>query len=128
MAENNIPDLSNKLEKETNFTDKDNSIIKCWNQTVHKPKCIVFDLDYTLWPFIIDDKIAKIYKWKDEQNLIQTKILDQKNKPLNHYLDINLILKSLKEICFKDETFYLRVVIFENILSSISMMNIKIQY
>jgi len=32
----------------------DNSIIKCWIELKHRPICICFDLDYTLWPMLID--------------------------------------------------------------------------
>ena len=35
----------------------DISIVKCWNELKNKPICICFDLDYTLWPMLIDKGI-----------------------------------------------------------------------
>ena len=111
MAENCIQDLS-KANKDVceSLTEKENLIVKCWKQTLtHKPKCNVFDLDFTLWPFCIDDQIAKVYKWKDTDNNSHTKILDHRNKPISHYQDITLIIKTLKQVCFEDKSFHLAI-------------------
>ena len=39
----------------------DNSIIKCWDELKNKPVCICFDLDYTLWPMLIDKGILFLF-------------------------------------------------------------------
>ena len=101
MAENNLEEKPNPIENTLNFGDKQISIVKCWSERlVHKPKCIVFDLDYTLWPFFIDDQVVKVYKW-NEEGVLKTKMVDHKNKPITHYEDITLIIKTLKDICFQ---------------------------
>ena len=76
----------------------EHSIVKCWNDLKHKPICIIFDLDYTLWPMLIDkDLLPPIKKKKtSENNLI---VLDHNNKNIIHYEDVPKILATLKE-CF----------------------------
>lgn len=111
MAEKYIPDSNADIEDLSGtLSRKEISIIKCWKRNLtHKPKCIVFDLDYTLWPFFIDDQVTKIHKWKDEENKTQIKILDHKNKPLEPYQDVTSIIQTLKNFCFEDETYHLSI-------------------
>ncbi len=111
MAENYNPESKFNMEDlSPNLSDKEIAIVKCWHKKlVHKPKCIVFDLDYTLWPFFVDDQVVKIHKWQDENNQSQTKILDYKNKPLCPYQDVTSIIKILKNVCFENETFHLSI-------------------
>ena len=80
----------------------ENSIIKCWDHLKHKPKCIVFDLDYTLWPYLCDADIIPPFRKKviTENNEEKKVIFDNRNKIVGHFEDVTKIIKTLKEICF----------------------------
>ncbi|KAF7387961.1 magnesium-dependent phosphatase 1-like [Vespula maculifrons] len=57
-----------------------------------KPKIIVFDLDYTLWPFWVDTHVTPpfIKRKKDE-------IVDAHGQIIRHYKDVPDILNKLSE-------------------------------
>lgn len=57
-----------------------------------KPKIIVFDLDYTLWPFWIDTHVTPPFR-KGKQN----KIIDVCGRTVHHYSDVPNVLKQLSE-------------------------------
>jgi magnesium-dependent phosphatase 1 len=60
-----------------------------------KPKCIVFDLDYTLWPFNVDSHLVPPFKEskKTEDNTIV--IHDHNKKLVNLYTDVKLVIETL---------------------------------
>lgn len=57
-----------------------------------KPKVIVFDLDYTLWPFWVDTHVTPPFK-RGTQN----KIIDAHGRTVKCYIDVPDILKLLSE-------------------------------
>ncbi|KYM98915.1 PREDICTED: magnesium-dependent phosphatase 1-like [Cyphomyrmex costatus] len=57
-----------------------------------KPKVIVFDLDYTLWPFWVDTHVDPPFK-KGAQN----KVVDALGRNVNYYSDVSDVLKQLSE-------------------------------
>ncbi|XP_012341063.1 magnesium-dependent phosphatase 1-like [Apis florea] len=57
----------------------------------HKPKIIVFDLDYTLWPFWIDTHVNPPFKKKGND------ILDSHDQIIKYYKEVPDILKYLYE-------------------------------
>lgn len=73
-------------------------VIKCWNELKFKPTCIVFDLDYTLWPYLIDADIVPPLK----RRLVNKKpiVVDAKNNQIVHFEDVPCILRTLREVCF----------------------------
>ena len=73
-------------------------LIKCWNDLKFKPTCIVFDLDYTLWPYLIDSDIAPPLKLKQVNK--KPIIIDSKSTQIVHFEEVPIILKTLKEVCF----------------------------
>ena len=79
----------------------DHSIIKCWDALINKPVCIIFDLDYTLWPTIIDQKVLPPIKKKIiiHNNIETYEVKDHTNRNIIHYEDVPKILATLKE-CF----------------------------
>jgi magnesium-dependent phosphatase 1 len=73
-------------------------VIKCWEGLKYKPTCVVFDLDYTLWPYLIDADIAPPLK----SRLVNKKpiVVDAKNTQIVHFDDVPCILRTLREVCF----------------------------
>ncbi|XP_012540902.1 magnesium-dependent phosphatase 1 [Monomorium pharaonis] len=57
-----------------------------------KPKVIVFDLDYTLWPFWVDTHVDPPFR-KGAQN----KVLDAHGHVIRYYSDVPNVLKWLSE-------------------------------
>lgn len=57
-----------------------------------KPKIIVFDLDYTLWPFWVDTHVTPPFK-----KGAQKKIVDSHGHTIRHYPDVPDVLKRLSE-------------------------------
>ena len=83
--------LLNGTENETLNTD--NPIVKCWHEMKYRPICICFDLDYTLWPMLVDKDILPPLKKKN--NIVY----DHNNKKVIHFDEVPKVLASLKE-CF----------------------------
>ncbi|XP_072765327.1 magnesium-dependent phosphatase 1 [Anoplolepis gracilipes] len=57
-----------------------------------KPKVIVFDLDYTLWPFWVDTHVTPPFR-KGTQN----KVVDAHGHTIKYYIDVPDVLKILSE-------------------------------
>jgi len=97
MAEK-LPDLKTLTINDTDYIDK--AIQKCWNELKHKPKCIVFDLDYTLWPFIVGDSLVPSFVRKQStlNGKEQAKVYDHRGKEAVAHKDVMEILRSLKNI------------------------------
>ncbi|XP_071564568.1 magnesium-dependent phosphatase 1-like [Temnothorax nylanderi] len=55
-----------------------------------KPKIIVFDLDYTLWPFWVDTHVDPPFR-KGAQN----KVVDAHSHTVRHYSDVPDVMKQL---------------------------------
>jgi magnesium-dependent phosphatase 1 len=105
MAEKNDSGIEkNNMTKKDPAVTKEKLIIKCWNELKHKPKCIVFDLDYTLWPFNVDSHLIPPFRFGAKDN--DTEIYDHAKRKINLYEDIALILKTLKSHSFKDDQAY----------------------
>ncbi|CAM1300623.1 MDP1 (predicted) [Pycnogonum litorale] len=56
-----------------------------------RPKLIVFDLDYTLWPFWVDTHVSPPIKRKNDH------VLDGSGRQLRCYKDVPEILNKLRE-------------------------------
>ncbi|KAF7988503.1 hypothetical protein HCN44_001076 [Aphidius gifuensis] len=56
-----------------------------------KPKLLVFDLDYTLWPFWVDTHVTPPFK-KGKDNCV----VDAQGKKIKFYPDVPELLKKLK--------------------------------
>lgn len=91
-------------------------LIKLWQNIRHKPKCIIFDLDYTLWPFILDSNVLPPFTFDSKTN----KIIDHNKKHIQLYQDVYNIIIQLKQITKKDE-------IYLTIASRSSMKNYAVQ-
>ncbi|XP_070171293.1 magnesium-dependent phosphatase 1 [Polyergus mexicanus] len=57
-----------------------------------KPKVIVFDLDYTLWPFWVDTHVTPPFR-RGTQN----KVVDAHGRTIKYYTDVPDILKLLSK-------------------------------
>ncbi|XP_011642055.1 magnesium-dependent phosphatase 1-like [Pogonomyrmex barbatus] len=62
------------------------------DQMAKKPKVIVFDLDYTLWPFWVDTHVDPPFKKR-----AQNKIVDAHGRTVRYYTDVPDVLKQLSE-------------------------------
>lgn len=60
-------------------------------ETNRKPKIIVFDLDYTLWPFWVDTHVTPPFKKKAND------IVDSHGQIIQHYKEVPDVLKYLHE-------------------------------
>ena len=86
------------------ISKKETLIIDKWNGIVHKPKCIVFDLDLTLWPFLVDFKILPPLRRVNYENGF--KVFDHNKQEVKHFEDVPIILRTLKEHCFKNGEYF----------------------
>ncbi len=68
-------------------------LIKAWNNLKHRPKIVVFDLDYTLWPYYIDSHVTPPIK-AHENNFV-----DSYGDIYKPFKDVTRILRTLKEKC-----------------------------
>ena len=82
----------------------DLNLINHWKRLKHKPKVIVFDLDYTLWPFYAD-----LHLWPPirKNNSIDgnIEIIDQQGMKWMAFKDVTKILKTLKEHCLESNQY-----------------------
>ncbi len=85
--------------KEIKDSEYDESIIKCWDELKFKPVCIVFDLDYTLWPYLIDCDMEPPFRKKlvNKQHII----IDHKNQQILPFEEVTKVLRTLKKVCFE---------------------------
>ncbi|XP_065332586.1 magnesium-dependent phosphatase 1-like isoform X2 [Cloeon dipterum] len=58
--------------------------------SVRKPKLIVFDLDWTLWPFHVDTNVDPPFT-----KLPNGKVVDQRKREIEHFAEIPAILERL---------------------------------
>ncbi len=119
--------MQNEHAEHSNLVDHD--LVKHWKNLKNRPQIIVFDLDYTLWPFYasslsprnnkqhnyvnhehpyrfhVDSNasstISKIRNKK--KNKAKHKIvIDTNMQDIEHYRDVSRILHTLKHHCFED--------------------------
>ena len=86
-----------KLNLDNFSISNSNELIDFWkNNEYKKPSVIVFDLDFTLWPYFANRYYQIPFKiHKDSLN-------DSNNKKVTYFKDVPNILKTLKEECFKN--------------------------
>ncbi|KOC67394.1 Magnesium-dependent phosphatase 1 [Habropoda laboriosa] len=60
-------------------------------QTNRKPKIIIFDLDYTLWPFWVDTNVTPPFKKKGSN------VVDFDGQTIRYYKEVPEVLKHLSE-------------------------------
>lgn len=80
----------------------DENLIKYWNSLKRHPKVIVFDLDYTLWPYFVDSFVQPpISKHQPKKNT--QLVVDSYGSDLSGFPDVTRILHTLKHHCLEDE-------------------------
>lgn len=92
---------------ESTNSQYDETIIKAWSGLKFKPTCIVFDLDYTLWPYLINTDIIPPLREK----LVNKKpiVIDDTNKQILAFTEVTRILRTLKEVCFKQSNCHIAI-------------------
>jgi magnesium-dependent phosphatase-1 len=84
------------LDSRIILNEKD--LLTIWNdKDLVKPKFIIFDLDFTLWPYFANRYYRQPFK------INKNIITDSTNKKVTYFKDIPKILKTLKEDCFKND-------------------------
>ncbi|CAF0916559.1 unnamed protein product [Brachionus calyciflorus] len=82
----------------------DNDLINYWKSMKKKPKIIVFDLDYTLWPYYVDCHASPpIIKTNEKTTYGAQKIIDSSGLQMNGFKDVNKILYTLKNYCLNEQ-------------------------
>lgn len=81
------------FDKDSKPAEIDSHLVKHWQSLKHKPKVIVFDLDFTLWPCYIQTLDAPVRKC-DHQCLI-----DSSGDKYTPFKDVTRILRTLREQC-----------------------------
>lgn len=76
---------------------KEQTIVNCWRSMRKKPKCIVFDLDYTIWPFMVDAHLLPPFRYCSNAQ----DIIDHRGRKIILYEDIQAIIRTLKNVCFQ---------------------------
>lgn len=84
----------NSGQQETD--DIDHGLIRHWKSLIKKPKIIVFDLDYTLWPYFVDCHVVPPISIKNNSS---TELVDSQGFLMNGFKDVTRILKTLKHHC-----------------------------
>lgn len=67
-----------------------------WRDLSKKPRYVVLDLDFTLWPFHIDYQTNEPFVKKDQV------VTDSTDQILEHYPDVPSILYTLKNFCLDE--------------------------
>ena len=79
---------ANKLEEH---------LVKHWRSLKHVPIIIVFDLDYTLWPYFMDQHVRPPITKRETKSGIE--IVDKHGNGKRAFNDVTIILKTLREKC-----------------------------
>lgn len=78
----------------------DQYLINHWKSMKKRPKIIVFDLDYTLWPYYVDCHATPPIKRTNQTTTFgYLKVIDSTGLQMNGYKDVNKILYTLKNHC-----------------------------
>lgn len=86
-------------DTDTSFDDLiDIGLVKHWKDLKCRPKVIVFDLDFTLWPYYIGNHVSPPVRKNDHQEFIDD--MGQRYRP---YKDVTKILRTLKERCLGND-------------------------
>lgn len=90
---------SNRSFDKISDVDVHKELIKCWKSLRNKPQVIVFDLDYTLWPYFVDCQEPPFKLTKKNGTSMY---IDQNDFELSHFRDVSVIIKTLRTECFKN--------------------------
>ncbi|RNA30363.1 magnesium-dependent phosphatase 1-like [Brachionus plicatilis] len=81
----------------------DQNLIQHWKSMKKRPKIIVFDLDYTLWPYYVDCHATPPIKRTSQTTTFGTiKVIDSTGLKMNGFKDVNKILYTLKYHCLNE--------------------------
>ena len=73
-------------------------LLKHWQSLQFKPNIIVFDLDYTLWPYFIDSHVSPPISMSNA-----SEIIDKHGYSFKPFKHVTQILKTLRENCLGEE-------------------------
>ncbi len=83
-----VDDEASKLEEQ---------LVSHWRSLENVPSIIVFDLDYTLWPYYMDQHIKPPIEKRETKSGIE--VVDKYGNGKKAYKDVTIILKTLREKC-----------------------------
>jgi len=75
----------------------DKELVKVWKNLSRRPKIVVFDLDYTLWPYYIDSHVTPPIKAQGNN------FSDSYGDLYKPFKDVTKILRTLKEKCLGED-------------------------
>lgn len=78
---------------------KEQKLIQHWASLTHKPNVIVFDLDYTLWPYYVDCGPMPPFVKKINEATGEVAVQDRDGDCRPAFEDVTLILRTLREKC-----------------------------
>ena len=90
----------NSKTETSNESVHDSELIKLWHSLKRRPKIIVFDLDYTLWPYFIDCQVSPPIKAHTKDNNI---VQDSDGRIYKPFKDVTKILRTLREKCLGED-------------------------
>ncbi len=80
--------------EECKFEEK---LVNHWNSLEYVPSVIVFDLDYTLWPYFMDLHVKPPIKKRETNAGIE--VVDKFGNGRKAFKDVTMIIKTLREKC-----------------------------
>lgn len=81
--------------------DHDHELVKHWRSLKKKPNVIVFDLDYTLWPYYVDCHVEPPLSKRTING--QEALFDSNGMQVTGFSEVTKILKTLKHHCLSPE-------------------------
>jgi magnesium-dependent phosphatase 1 len=79
--------------------EKEQMLVAHWNSLAVKPSIIVFDLDYTLWPYFVDCGPEPPFVRRVDPGSGRVEVEDGLGDRRAPFEDVTLILRTLREKC-----------------------------